>query len=216
MVTDGPWVEQWLSPERFATYLRQAGNDRVRALDLHEWSAKMSAALLHDFAHLEVGIRNMYDAALMAAVVAGDRHWSNPASALVLFPDVARSDRRTHRDLEVARTAAGGLSAPGGKVLAELTFGFWVYLTSNRRSASIWTPYLQHAYPAGSVRTRIHSGLDELRKARNRVAHHEPIRVSEVNDLTRRVRRYARYVSSDLADYISETSDVALLLRHRP
>lgn len=209
-------MEQWLSPERFATYVRQAGNDRVRALDLHEWSAKMSAALLHDFAHLEVGIRNMYDTALMAAVVAGDRHWSNAASAVVLFPDVSGSDRRTHRDLEVARKAAGGLHATGGKVLAELTFGFWVYLTSNRRSVSIWTPYLQQAYPAGSVRTRIHGGLDELRKARNRVAHHEPIRAGEVNDLTRRVRRYARYVSSDLAEYISETSDVAGLLRLRP
>lgn len=127
MVSDGPWVELWLSPERFATYLRQAGNDRVRALDLHEWSAKMSAALLHDFAHLEVGIRNMYDTALMAAVVAGARHWSNAASAVVLFPDVSGSDRRTHRDLEVARKAAGGLQATGGKVLAELTFGFWVY-----------------------------------------------------------------------------------------
>lgn len=216
MVSDGPWVEQWLSAERFATYLRQAGQDRVRALELHEWSSKTSAALLHDFAHLEVGIRNMYDGALMAAVVANDRHWTNPASATGLFPNVTGSDRRTHRDLEVARSAAGGLAASGGKVLAELTFGFWVFLTSSRLSATLWEPHLEHVYPARSVRGKVHHGLDELRRARNRVAHHEPIRVAELNDLTRRVRRYARYVSPELADYIDDTSDVPRLMRSRP
>ncbi len=35
-----------------------AGGDRTRALDLHEWNTQLNAALLHDFAHLEVGLRN--------------------------------------------------------------------------------------------------------------------------------------------------------------
>lgn len=50
----GPWVEQWLSPDRFQTYLQLAGYNRARALDLHEWNTRLNAALLHDFAHLEV------------------------------------------------------------------------------------------------------------------------------------------------------------------
>ncbi|MGB7235837.1 MAG: hypothetical protein WBD41_07595, partial [Rhodococcus sp. (in: high G+C Gram-positive bacteria)] len=60
----GQWVEDWLSAERFRTYLKRAGFDRGRALALHEWNAQLNAALLHDFAHLEVGLRNMYDRAL--------------------------------------------------------------------------------------------------------------------------------------------------------
>ena len=43
-----------------------AAGDRTAALELYEWNASMSAAVLHDLAHLEVAIRNAYDAALVA------------------------------------------------------------------------------------------------------------------------------------------------------
>lgn len=89
----GPWVESWLSSERFATYLRMAGHDRSRALALYEWSASLNAALLHDFAHLEVGLRNMYDTALMGAVAVGDTHWLDSTSADHLFPEVWQGTR---------------------------------------------------------------------------------------------------------------------------
>lgn len=59
MATSGDaWIEQWLSRERFALYLRKAGGDRTRALALYEWNAKLSAAFLHDLNHLEVALRN--------------------------------------------------------------------------------------------------------------------------------------------------------------
>ncbi|MCX6471206.1 MAG: CAAX protease [Corynebacteriales bacterium] len=202
-------------PARFSTYLRQAGGDRRRALELHEWSAKMNAALLHDFGHLEVGIRNLYDTHLQQAVVAGENHWTDPATFLTLFPQRYGVDKRTHNDLATARQKAGK-AAPPGKIIAELTFGFWVFLTANRHAPTIWTPYLEHAYPSGSLPGRIHAGLEELRKARNRVAHHEPAHVADVNKITRRVRSYALYISRDVADYIDHTSDVKTLLAARP
>jgi len=212
----GPWVEQWLSPDRFHTYLQLAGYDRARALDLHEWNTQLNAALLHDFAHLEVGLRNFYDRALMAAVHPGDSHWTDQASFTALFPAVGGGDARTHAELGTARRNAGGPTAPPGKLLAELTFGFWVFMTSSRHTNLIWTPHLDALYPAGSQRGQIHHGLDELRKARNRVAHHEPVRVAEVNKLTRRIDRYAGYVSPQLAQYIRYTSTVHGLLGSRP
>lgn len=60
----GSWVEAWLSAPRFAVYLTATGGDRARALALYEWNAQLSAALLHDLAHLEVGLRNAYDVVL--------------------------------------------------------------------------------------------------------------------------------------------------------
>ncbi|KUI41155.1 CAAX protease [Mycobacterium sp. IS-1590] len=212
----GPWVEQWLSPQRFHTYMLLAGGDRTRALDLHEWNTQLNAGLLHDFAHLEVGLRNFYDRALMNAVQPGEAHWTDPASFTALFPAVTGNDARTHADLASARTKAGGPSAPPGKILAELTFGFWVLLTSSRHTTLLWTPHLEALYPAGSQRRKIHNGLDDMRKARNRVAHHEPVRVSDVNNLIRRMRRYAGYVSADLGRYIRQTSTVDALLHSRP
>lgn len=205
----GPWVEEWLSPERFGTYLRLAGGSRSRALALHEWNTCVNAVLLYDFAHLEVGLRNMYNRALLGAHARGDNHWTDTRSAALLFPNATR----THTDLEKARRAAGGPSAPPGKVMAELTFGFWVLMTSSRNAQLIWHPHLQQVFPAGSNWQQIHSGLDELR---NRVAHHEPVNRSEIYGSLRRMGRFTNYISPELTSHLASTSQVQGLLAARP
>lgn len=212
----GPWVEHWLSPERFATYLRMAGHDRSRALALYEWSTSLNAALLHDFAHLEVGLRNMYDAALMGAVAPGDNHWLDSTSAARLFPKNVTGNARTHRDIAAARDNAGGSGAPTGKVIAEMTFGFWVFLTARRHEPLVWLPHLAHAYPSGTRRAQLHSGLSDLVKARNRVAHHEPATARSGREILRRIHGHARYVSPELAQHIAATSNVESIIRIRP
>jgi hypothetical protein len=212
----GPWVESWLSSERFATYLRMAGHDKSRALALYEWSTSLNAALLHDFAHLEVGLRNMYDAALVGAVVTGDDHWFDSTSADQLFPRSVAGNARTHRDIATARDNAGGTGAPTGKVIAELTFGFWVFLTARRHEPLIWLPHLAHAYPRGTRRAHLHNGLSELLTARNRVAHHEPATARSGREIIRRIRSHARYVSPELARHIDATSTVERIIRGRP
>jgi len=212
----GPWVERWLSPPRFATYLRMAGHDRSRALALYEWSTSLNAALLHDFAHLEVGLRNMFDAALMGAVAAGDSHWLDSASADLLFPRTVAGNARTHRDIATARDNAGGTTAPEGKVIAELSFGFWVFLTARRHEPLVWRPHLARSYPSATDRARLHSGLSDLVKARNRVAHHEPATASSGREIVRRIRGHARYVAPELAQHIDSTSAVERIIRNRP
>ncbi|MDQ0093277.1 hypothetical protein [Paeniglutamicibacter psychrophenolicus] len=79
------WIENWLSVDRFSTYLEAAGGSRKRALDLYEWNAKLSAAFLHDLSHLEVGLRNACDRQLAAAIRPGDTHWTDPNTLLALF-----------------------------------------------------------------------------------------------------------------------------------
>lgn len=93
----GPWVESWLSRPRFAVYLAAAGANRRLALDLYEWNATVSAALLHDLAHLEVALRNAYDAAIVANTSSSVPHWT--ADPYRLFPVRWRSGprRNSHR-----------------------------------------------------------------------------------------------------------------------
>lgn len=69
----GQWVEAWLSPPRFGVYLAAVGGNRRRALDLYEWNAALSAAFHRDLAHLEVALRNAYDAAICANTRLGCR-----------------------------------------------------------------------------------------------------------------------------------------------
>lgn len=79
----GPWVTRWLSVPRYGAYLAAAGHDQQRALDLYEWNTGTSMALMHDLAHLEVGLRNAYDRALQRGAPAGE-HWT--ADPDRLFP----------------------------------------------------------------------------------------------------------------------------------
>ncbi|GAA4387400.1 hypothetical protein GCM10023153_01750 [Ornithinibacter aureus] len=66
------------------------------ALDLYEWNAEISAALLRDLAHLEVGLRNAYDRALSAvARTPALDHGQHPGlRAVVAHPSWSTSRRQ--------------------------------------------------------------------------------------------------------------------------
>jgi len=71
----GRWVEDWLSPPRFAIYLNAADHDRRTARGGYAWSTAGAAASQDDLADLEVGRRHAYDRALTAASPEGHPHW---------------------------------------------------------------------------------------------------------------------------------------------
>ena len=64
LIVDPEDLERWVSPPWFAVYLEATGGDRQRAADLYLWSASVSAALMEDFHHLEVLLRNRIDSVL--------------------------------------------------------------------------------------------------------------------------------------------------------
>ncbi len=222
--SDDAWVEQWLSTERFALYVRKSGGSRARALALYEWNAKLSAAFLHDLNHFEVALRNAYDTQLIDATVVGDKHWTDKTTARRLFPEHLRTNSRTGRSKDInrvpidkiaqARKAAGPNPSPG-KIVAELTFGFWTYMTSDIHEKTLWVPYLHKAFPPNTDRAKIHSTLADLREFRNRVAHHEPILTAP--EARRRQLVFAmRLIRPEALDHFTAHSDVPALLSQRP
>lgn len=215
-----PWIEMWLSRERLNTYLKLSGHDVPRALALYEWTTRLNASLLHDFAHLEVGLRNVYDRALLQSLVVGEKHWLEDDPLRRLFPAPSRPNarnpnERTWTDVKNARIRAGGRRAHPGAIMAELTFGFWTMMSANRLENSVW-PHLTQVFPPQTDREQYHLGLDDLRKARNRVAHHEPTTSAAAEQVLRRMQRYAQYVSPEFALHLKSTSTVRELIKQRP
>ncbi len=226
---DGQWVEDWLSAERFATYLAAANGSRPNALALYEWNIRAASAIQQDLCHLEIGLRNAYDTALR-------KHWPGPADwtndPLGVFPR-QRSTRggkgtanpkakvdvnATPRTLLMkARQDAGGSAAQPGKVVAELSLGFWRYLSIKRHEKHLWVPYLHHAFPPGTDRSRdVDSRIFRLHTIRNRVAHHEPLlgvnllaRLGDILDL-------AKLINPDLSAYIDSTTQIRQVVADRP
>ncbi|OBI48096.1 hypothetical protein A5707_18465 [Mycobacterium kyorinense] len=222
----GTWLEAWLSRPRFAVYLAAVGVDRRRALELYEWNTALSAVFLHDLAHLEVALRNAYDAAITASTTAGRPHWTTDPYRL--FPvrwraarDGTRIDaNRAPREQIERAVREAGPGAPPGKVIAELTFGFWRYLSTTAHHHPLWIPHLHKAFRPGTSRRAVDDPVGRLHQLRNRIAHHEPLLRREtgrgVLSLTTRhlldrladLLTVADLISPELRDYIAAASSV--------
>lgn len=212
-VEAGPWLEAWLSAERLGTYLAAAGGDRALALALYEWNTTACAAVLHDLAHLEVAVRNAYDRAWNAHTPTGTVHWTRDPDRY--FPPAARRARdgtfidanRTPRNQIAAATRTAGRGAQAGKVIAELSFGFWRYLSISARETDLWLPYLRHGFIAGTSRKAIDTPMARLHMLRNRVAHHEPLLRADLDacyqDLTAITQRINPRITEHIATHTS-------------
>jgi hypothetical protein len=218
----GRWVEAWLSAPRFAVYLAAASGDRARGLTLYEWNAQFSAALLHDLAHLEVGLRNAYDVALSTRWP-GPPHWTLAGNTV--FAPLYRRRGRRHVDvndrpresLRHAIANAGGPTAPPGKVVAELMFGFWRYLSSAAHEKTLWVPALHRAFPPGTDRAaHVDGPVGRLHDLRNRVAHHEPLLTTDVAGRLSDLTGVAARLDPHLGQHVQATSTVSSLLATRP
>jgi len=217
----GPWVERWLSQPRHAVYIAAASGDPRLALDLYEWNAEISSALLRDLAHLEVALRNAYDRALSARWP-GPPHWTT--AGLPAFAPLYRTRRggrvdvnvKTRESLQRAVDSAGGLAAPPGKVVAELMFGFWRFLSSSAHEKTLWVPALHRAFASGTDRRDIDRPVGRLHGLRNRVAHHEPLLHYDVAGRVADAVQVATLIDAELGQYLAATTRVTTLLANDP
>jgi len=218
----GPWVERWLSAPRFQTYLTAAGGERTAAVELYEWNTTMSSVILDDLAHLEVAMRNVYNDALVARQP-GPLHWTQDVRRY-FPPTTTRAKNGTLVDLNdqprkqiaSAITAASGSTAPRGKVVAELMFGFWRYLTTSAHERQLWLPFLRHGFVSGTNRKQIDKPMGRLHMLRNRVAHHEPLLGENLSGRRADVLALLDRVSPDLRSYVASTSTWATIEAQRP
>jgi hypothetical protein len=170
-------VRDALSAARMATYEVAAGvkrDDDPAALVLYAWNAQVSAALLAPLHICEVVVRNAVSDAL--ETVYGARWpWSPGFEQSLSDPKIGYSPRRDLQNVRRHQTSTG-------KVIPELKFVFWQKLFTSRHDLRVWNthlmrvlPNLDPAEPIGQLRSEIYNNLEEIRKLRNRIAHHEPI-----------------------------------------
>lgn len=179
----------WISKDCFQKYLDAANGDTVLALELYSWNVDLSAALFRDFSHLEVALRNSCDRALFrrGRQVANGADWlKSDVDARLVLPTVPRTQgtvRTLCEKLEDARGYSGfsdNPSVPRGKILAEISFGFWKYLFTTEMRKILWEGCLDlefgYVSPTKTVDpAKLHEDLEKLMKLRNRIAHHESI-----------------------------------------
>ncbi|WIB15672.1 hypothetical protein DEJ34_00655 [Curtobacterium sp. MCPF17_050] len=176
---------------------------------------RASSSVLELTGIVEVVARNAMDRAL--------RNWSERRYSSRSWFDHVPLDRQGSADLAKARSRAArhGGAETHGRVLAELSFGFWRYLVESRYLTALWTPALHRAFPEGPVdvltrQRQVRARLQQLHFVRNRAAHHEPIHQRDL----RRDHDYAiellRWVSPIAAEWASATTSLPAVLDARP
>jgi hypothetical protein len=193
--------------------LSATGGDVPRALELYEFNMQLSTSLYGLLHGLEVTVRNAEHYALTASY--GTASWYDHAPLSQYW-----------RDQVNAAKAKPGVGGKPGKVVAELTFGFWVDLLQNRHHWDLWVKQKLHkAFPNTSLRRNdIHDRLKEIQLIRNRVSHHEPVLTASNalyngNALTTlpAVLEVAEWVCTDTAQWIRSEfgfGEADRILRH--
>ena len=206
-------VEGLLTAERLSSYLAAAGGDLAGALALYEWNMDVAAAVLTTTGMVEVLVRNAFDSQLL--------RWAGRRGASEWFDIVPLDDQGRH-DLRTARARASRRGPEvHGRVVAELTFGFWRYLTASRYLTSLWVPATAAAFPHGSAdlrsrRREVEERLQRVHFVRNRAAHHEPV---HRRDLTRDLAAavdLSAWLSPDAAAWVTARSRMRAVIDARP
>lgn len=177
-------VADRLTRGRLGSYLNAADGNIRAAIELYDWNAMVGASFLEDLGRLEVVFRNAVDDALTAygAAQGWPEVWYRRHQ---LFRGEHGPQARTWANIEIARQRAAGQrdrQEEPGKVIAELSFGFWRFLCTKSYLTSLWVPAVAAAFPqhpsSGNprqVRADVEGRMRRLYFLRNRIAHHEPV-----------------------------------------
>ena len=206
-----------LSAPRFATYLQACNGDRANALALYRWNIEVSSAFLVPLNILEITLRNAIVEAIVS-VHGGTWPWST--GFIRSLPNPSVPSYSPTRDLQ----ALSRKHRTAGKIIADLKFVFWEKMLSARHDGRLWDNAFNVVFPnapqvpGGNAQNRgeLRDDVEEIRKLRNRIAHHEPIFARPLKlDLDRMVKA-VRWRCDTTADWLLEIESVTPLLSNRP
>ena len=157
-----------ISGKRLAPYLASNSNSQSEAYGTYLWNIALCESLYPALNFLEIALRNsIHDAAVQEF---GVEDWFQShlhLNELEPLNKLANELRQSRRMVSV------------NDLIANLTLGFWLSLFRSRYEQVLWPNLLEPVFPhcPKKQRTRrsAYAHLDNIRRLRNRVFHHEPI-----------------------------------------
>lgn len=190
-------LKQSLSQERLGPYLDLAANNLREAIRLYERNTSLSEALYGLLQGLEVSLRNSMHQTLSIGLAKEDWYDS--------FAWRVAQQQQIDNAKESLQKKAKPITP--GRMVAELTFGFWVGITGPRYSMDLWERHLYKAFPNTKVgRKQLNKRLESIRLLRNRVAHHEPILSRDLRKDVDHILETIGWISPDTARWVRQTN----------
>lgn len=169
-------LDRLLSGARLEGY-RRDGADARTVTDRYLWNIALSEALYPSLHVLEITLRNSLDRAVADHL--DDPEWLTRDGALA-----PRAHLLEPRAGVVVNEACNTLKKQGksleqGRIVAELSFGFWTSLLNRHYEPGLWPRHLKGTFPgtprAITTRSTFSRRFNAIRELRNRISHHEPI-----------------------------------------
>jgi hypothetical protein len=165
-------IRQVLSEERFEAYSHAAKDPDSEKLARYLWNIALCRALYPTLQGLEIALRNALHRSI--SDLHGTEKWFEKRYGVV------KGDSGKGRvGNALRRVQQSGNPMTPGRVVAELSFGFWASLLNRRYNQVLWPQLLKPTFPhmPRKIRTQkfVRRRIERVRKLRNRVFHHEPI-----------------------------------------
>lgn len=169
------FISETISRSRLTNYHNNAaGGTDFDAIKLYTWNAQVSASLLFPIALFEVVVRNAVSEALTNVY---GPNWHQDNTFQLSLPD-NQNAYSPRRDLRLTARSHPII----GKTIAELKFVFWRDIFTKRHDTRIWNSNIKSVFPNAApqindkdLRKLLYASTDKIRVLRNRIAHHEPI-----------------------------------------
>ena len=177
--------ELLFSQLRFGRYLNSCNGNVENAISLYKYNIQASQALYPLISVFEVTLRNCIDRALIKHFK--DNNWLlTKRHEFAYHPNMVYKDSRgnivsdeffaARLKKTESRLSHLGIPISHGKLLAELTFGFWVkFFDTSAIKVLRGAPLDAFVNKPHKKLALVHSHLNAVVTLRNRIAHNEPI-----------------------------------------
>jgi hypothetical protein len=163
-------LQDAISAARLSSYADAADQSLIPAVARYAWNTQLCEALYPALHGVEVALRNRVDTHMRS--IHGDL-WFDTAGVL-LVPDQAETLKGVR-----SRLKRDNIPETHDRLIAELNFGFWTGMLAQPYERTIWQTAVATVFPGvpRHMRTRsaLASRLNDIRKLRNRMSHHESI-----------------------------------------
>lgn len=169
--------EKAFSKPRLGRFLLAASGNKDKALLLYKLNIQISQRLFGVLSIFETTLRNQIDQHYRQHF--NDNEWlKNQCGQSGMFSHSSFAKYGFESRTKVLTTFARlGNRYNHDRLVAELSLGFWTYIFAPIQFI-VGGQGLHKIYrnrPKGTTQKQIFNGLDEVRKLRNRIAHHEPL-----------------------------------------
>lgn len=207
-------IERIFSHDRLAPYLRRHDNNFDQAIAHYKANIEISETFYPLLAILEVGLRNRMDYQLTRKF--GTDSWFDNTDFIKIVSRF-QVDRITDARNSILREKK---EVTPGKIISELSFGFWTSLLDARFEKTLWKN-LRLSFPNCPKRIRqrktMSSKFNGIRKLRNRIFHHEPVtwNLDVIKDYRDEIIEAIDWLDSGLLEWSSDLIRIDEIIEKR-